>query len=275
MPTPDWARSSGDLWARRWKDTDAALAGLSPHLAEAIRAGAPSGPFKAFELGCGPGSTTLQVADTLPQAEIAACDISAALARIARDRLAGRPNVRILTGDAQAIAPVEAPFDLIFSRHGVMFFDDPVPAFAALRASASRGARFVFSCFRDWDLNDWACDLASTAAGRPLPPPGREPGGFAFADAHYVRTILDASDWQSAEPQSIDFRYVAGSGDAAVERALEFLAELGPAARVLETLPQAERSAARDRMRRVIERHAGRACVAFPAAAWIWTATAR
>jgi SAM-dependent methyltransferase len=271
---PEWATTSGDVWARRWRDTDAALEGLSAPLLSAIGAVAPAGRCKAFEVGCGPGTTTIAVADRWPDMAITACDISAALAGIAEQRAAGTANVRVVTGDAERLAAIEGPFDLFFSRHGVMFFADPIRAFKSLRGAATPGASLIFSCFRSWDLNPWACEVANAAAGRVLPSPGREPGGFAFAEPDYVLDILTSSGWTEAEAVPIPFRYVAGEGDDAVGNAFSFLADLGPASRVLQSLAEEERAAALERMRSVVERHFDGTAVTFDAAAWIWRATA-
>jgi SAM-dependent methyltransferase len=180
----------------------------------------------------------------------------------------------VVLGDAEAVAEREGPFDLIFSRHGVMFFSDPVRAFQSLRRAASPEASLVFSCFQSWAVNIGASELACAAAGRELPAPGREPSGFAFADPDYVWEILASSDWVPSEPQAVDFPYVAGEGEDPVEHALSFLSDIGPAARTLESLTDDERPAALRRMREVIERYFDGATVTFPAAAWIWRAKA-
>ena len=271
---PEWATTSGDIWARRWKDTDAALDALSPHLLSAIAEGAPTGPFHAFEVGCGPGTTTIAVAERWPDAAITACDISPALASIAEHRTVGRANARVLTGDAEALAAAEGPFELIYSRHGVMFFPEPVRAFRALRNAASSGGALVFSCFQGWDLNAWASEVANAAAGRVLPAPGREPSGFAFAEPDHVLEILRASGWTEPEAIPVCFGYAAGEGEHAIDDALSFLADLGPASRVLQSLPEQDRTDALERMRKVIEQHFGGATVVFPAAVWIWRARA-
>ena len=236
---------------------------------------APSAPFRALDIGCGAGSTSDQLARDQPDSNIVGCDLSPALVQLARDRLAGRPNIQIVLGDATIVAGTEGPFDLLFSRHGVMFFEEPVGAFRSLRAAAAPGATLVFSCFQDWQANPWASELASAAANRSLPPPGREAGGFAFAETSYVRQILESAGWSNAEVCPAPFRYVAGDGREAVEQALEFLAEIGPASRMLCELPEADRGAARERMRRVIECHQVDDLVEFPAAAWLWSATAK
>jgi len=270
----DWAAQSGDTWTRRWRETDRGLAELGSKLDVALLESAPRGPFRALDIGCGPGTTSGQLARARPDATIVACDISPSLTRLATERLGAFDHVQAVLGDAEEVAGREAPFDLIFSRHGVMFFDDPVRAFRTFRAAAAPAARLVFSCFQDWEMNAWASELSDAAAGHPLPPPGREPSGFAFADPEYVQMILHSAGWSHSDAQSAPFRYVAGEGEAAVEVALDYLAEIGPAARTILELPEQERSAALARMRHVIENHWDGSKVEFPAAAWIWRASA-
>lgn len=269
----EWATRSGDAWAERWRETDRALSKLGTVLDSAIAAAAPPQPFRALDVGCGPGSTSLALAQARPDASIIACDLSPALAAIAEARVVGS-QVRVIVGDAEALAGSEGPFDLIFSRHGLMFFAEPVRAFRNLREATNAGASLVFSCFQDWDANPWASELASAAAGRTLPPPGREPSGFAFADPDYVRDILQSAGWTDLERRPVPFDYVAADGEAAVDRTLSFLCEIGPASAVVRELPEQEKSGAVDRMRAVIERHFDGGAVEFPAAAWIWSAKA-
>lgn len=270
---PEWSTTSGDAWADRWPEIDHALSGLARVLNPAIKAAAPRRPFRALDIGCGAGSTSLALAEARPDASIVACDLSPALVRIAGERLSGR-SARVLHGDADGVAGREGPFDLIFSRHGVLFFGDPVRAFRGFRAAASAGASLVFSCFQGWNANPWASDLASAAAGRALAPPGREPSGFAFAEPDYVREILSSAGWADAAWRPVQFRYVAAGGEGAVENALSFLSDIGPASRVIRELPEGERGAAIGRMRDVIERHFDGDAVEFPAAAWIYSAMA-
>ena len=270
MKTPDWSGSSGDIWARRWRDTDRALAEVGEALDAAILEAAPQGSFRALDVGCGPGTTSLALAASREDADILGCDLSASLVEIATQRSKAVTNARFVAQDAEQAAAEHGPFDLLYSRHGVMFFEDPVRAFTSFRVAARAGARFVFSCFREWSANPWASELASAAAGREVPPPGREPSGFAFADSDYVSAMLSSAGWEG-EARAVDFNYHAGSS----EEALAFLAELGPAARILEDMDEGQRSQALERMREIIARHDRDGQVMFPAAVWIWTAVAR
>ena len=270
MKSPDWSGSSGDIWARRWRDTDRALAEVGAALDAAILEAAPDGPFRALDVGCGPGTTTLALAGRRADASVIGCDVSQSLVAIARERAEGLENVRFVAEDAEQAAAERGPFDLIFSRHGVMFFADPRRAFATFRSAMKPGGKLVFSCFREWAANPWAAELACAAAGGDVPAPGREPSGFAFAEPDYVRELLTAAGWSDAEPRAVNFDYHAGAPD----EALDFLAELGPAARLLEGVDDAERKAALERMRGVVERHERGGQVVFPGAVWIWSASA-
>ena len=265
---PQWATASGDAWAELWEHTDRGLAGLAPRLLSAMLANAPDGAFRAFDVGCGPASTTIALADARPDAPIVAADISPSLVQVARDRTADMPNVEVVLGDAAVVAGQRGPFDLIFSRHGVMFFPDPVQAFQRLRSATRSGGSLVFSCFQEWAANPWASELAEAVAGHTLPPPGREPSGFAFADPNYVADILASSGWTNAKPTSVPFNYVARS----VDDAMTFLTRIGPASVLLRELAENEQESARDRMRQVLEANLDGTTVSFPAAAWIWSA---
>lgn len=271
---PDWAGASGDIWAERWRDTDRALADVGAALNAAICRAAPPTAFRALDVGCGPGTTALALAAKRADATIVGCDLSHALVAIARQRAAAFADLRFVAEDAEQAARDHGPFDLVFSRHGVMFFANPRCAFRNLRAATAPGGALVFSCFQAWEANPWAADVGSAAAGKELPPPGREPSGFAFAEVEYVRDILENAGWIAAEPVAVEFDYVAGEDPGAVAQALGFLAAIGPAARVIEGMDSAARETALDRMREVIAGHDHGGQVKFPAAAWIWTASA-
>src|SRR3546814_9483017 len=59
------------------------------------------------------------------------------------------------SSDASRAALPAQGFDLLFSRFGVMFFDDPAAAFAHLREALKAGGRLAFVCWRAAAENDW------------------------------------------------------------------------------------------------------------------------
>ena len=273
--SPDWSGVIGDIWARRWRELDHALAGVGEALDATIGDAAPPASFRALDVGCGPGTTSLALAAARPDASILGCDLSSSLVSIAQQRAERVPCCEFIAEDAEKLARERGPFDLIISRHGVMFFDDASRAFRSFRSAATLDGRLVFSCFQNWDANPWASEVASAAAGTRVPPPGREPGGFAFAEVDHVRDILESAGWTSLDHRALTFNYIAGDGTAEVDEALAFLSDVGPASRVIQGLADHAREDALQRMRRAIDAREVDGTVSFPAAAWIWSASAR
>ena len=160
--------------------------------------------------------------------------------------------------------------DLLISRHGVMFFGDPVAAFAHLRGQARPEASLVFSCFRSPAENPWMSQLAAMLPrdDGAAPPDPRAPGPFAFADPAYVEGILADAGWTGIAIQPVDYSYVAGAGDDPVADAMAFLTRIGPASTALDALAEPERTQVRARMATWLEAACEGGVVAFPAAAW-------
>ncbi len=268
----DWTGRVGRTWAAEWQRTDRSFANLSPHLDAAIHSAAPTGPFHAIDIGCGAGATSLALADARPDATVTGLDLSADLIRTARTRAGDCGAVTFHHGDAIAMAPQIPPADLIVSRHGVMFFADPVAAFATLRTAASPSARLVFSCFRDRSDNVWASDLIEQVTGtRPQSAAGYAPGPFGFADRTATAAILTQAGWSVDSATRIDFAYIAGAGPDPVADAADFFHQIGPLASALK---DAADPSLDDRLKSALQRYTADGIVALPASAWIWRATA-
>jgi SAM-dependent methyltransferase len=269
--TFDWAGHNGDVWAEEWRRTDRSFVNLSPRLDAAILAAAPE-QGKAIDIGCGAGGTAMALAARRPNLAITGIDLSPALVDVARERAAGIPNLSFRVADAQDLG--EAGADLLFSRHGVMFFDDPVAGFAALRATVVPGARLVFSCFRARADNQWAL-VVDAAVGNPDPAPSAyAPGPFGLADRAFTSEMLARAGWQ-AEAHPIDFAYVAGEGADPVADALDFFSRIGSGARAMADATPERRAAMRSALGTVLADHVEGDAVTFAGGAWIWVATAR
>lgn len=269
----DWQGRVGDAWAQEWRRTDRSLADLSRHLDAAILALAPE-TGRALDIGAGAGATSLALAGAGPGLHVHGVDLSADLVAVARTRAAaaGLDNLDFAVADA-SVLPRGPLHDLAVSRHGVMFFPDPALAFAALHRAAVPGAPLVFSCFRPAHDNGWAVALAE-AVGQPVSPPGTAPGPFAFADPGHVTAILSGAGWRNAAVQPVDFTYVAGGGPDPVEDALAFFRRIGPVARLLADAPASGLADLLDRLRAMLASRCRNGTVAFPAAAWLWSAQA-
>jgi SAM-dependent methyltransferase len=269
----DWIGRVGGVWASEWRRTDRSFGALAQRLDAAILAIAPE-TGRALDIGCGAGATSLALAAARPRLAVTGVDLSPAQLTVARERAAACANLDFAEGDVLAVAAKRAPIDLFVSRHGVMFFADPVSAFAALHAAAAPGARLVFSCFRDPSENRWANDFVVAVTGSPPAPRAGAPGPFAFADRNRVAAILGRAGWTGAAAEPVDYAWRAGAGDDPIADALSFFTRIGPAAPLLRELPLAPREAALARIAAVCEQHRADDAVDFPAAAWLWTARA-
>ena len=269
----DWTGSVGGVWASEWQGTDRSFGDLARRLDAVILAAAPD-TGRVLDIGCGAGTTSLALAVTRPHLAVVGADLSADQIAVARERVGGLANLRFVEGDVLRVAAANGPFDLMVSRHGVMFFADPVAAFAALHAAASPGAALVFSCFREPAANAWATEIAAAVTGAVPAPRSDTPGPFAFAEAARIHQVLSDAGWSIIDLTPVDYASLIGAGDDPVSDAVRFFSRIGPAAPLLRALPPGPREAALERVAKVCAARRAGNTIAFPAAAWLCSAQA-
>jgi SAM-dependent methyltransferase len=227
---------------------------------------------RVLDIGCGGGVTSAELARQVgPNGEVVGVDVSDVILDVARQRYAGVANLRFDAGDAQSMALPARAFDLITSRFGVMFFEDPVAAFGNLRASLGSGGRLVFMCWRTPPENPWMTMPAAAVFGvlGPPPPPDPEaPGPFAFGAADRVRRILGESGFVDIALEPIDVPVDLGS----IERAVRLMSELGPAAALLEDASEKDRARAIEAVAAALRPFATADGLKLPSAAWVVSA---
>ncbi|QNA82822.1 class I SAM-dependent methyltransferase [Sphingomonas sp. So64.6b] len=267
-----WNDRAGRTWAELNTMLDDLLRPVQDLLVEQV-ATAPAS--RVLDVGCGGGGTTLAVARHLaPDHECLGIDISAPLiaAAGARAAAAGLDRVRFLRADAQTHDFAGARFDTILSRFGVMFFDDPVAAFANLRRAALPGARLVFAAWRGAADNPFMTTAETAAASviSTIPPRGADgPGQFAFADPAYVRDILTRSGWTA-----IDIRPVDPVCHLPERDLMTYATRLGPVGLLLQDLAVEDRAQVIAAIRAAFARYVHGDDVRFTAACWLVTARA-
>lgn len=276
---PDSYDEQTRLWngpaGRAWVDAQAVLDQmLKPLEVPLVEAAAAAAVGSVLDVGCGTGSTTLAVARLVgPQGHCVGIDVSAPMIAAARARAerAGAP-VRFIRADAQTHPFEAARYDIILSRLGVMFFADPVAAFANLRRAARRGAGLHFVVWRSAAENPFMTTAERAAA--PLLPnlPVRRPdapGQFAFAEARKVHRILAESGWGEIDMRPID---VACSLPA--DELVPYLTRLGPVGLALAEADERSRIAVAERLRPAFDPYVQGAEVRFTAACWLVSARA-
>lgn len=178
---------------------------------------------RVLDVGCGGGLLAIAAARAVaPSGAVVGFDLSEPLTRLAIGRAAdaGVRNVTFAVGDAQSDRIAGGPFDAVQSQFGVMFFADPVAAFAHMRAHMKDGGRLAFACWQPASQNTW---FQGSVMAKYAPPPaptangGPPPGPFAFGDADYVRTILRSAGFQPSAHKLAAFE-VAVPDDTLAER---------------------------------------------------------
>lgn len=266
----DWQGKTGDTWAQEWRRTDRSFS----HLTEQLLAKTRGFAFdRVLDIGCGAGELSLAIARGRPEVRVVGVDVSPDLIAAAKERGAHRANASFELADAAdwQCGPDAAP-ELLVSRHGVMFFDDPPAAFANLAQQAADGASLLFSCFQAQSKNAVFAEIIRLLPEAQAAPDPDAPGPFAFADSTRVETILTHGGWHQMQMTPIDFPMIVGAGENAIEDAVAYFSRIGPAARAMADFDTGARTRFLDRVRTLAERYCTGNIVALPAAAWVVTA---
>lgn len=272
MQVTEWEGRVGRKWADEWRRTDRSFGGLTDQLLARVR---QENFHNVLDIGCGAGELSLAIGRNHSGCTIVGVDVSQDLVTTARQRADHHANVEFELANAANWSREGFSPDLLVSRHGVMFFEEPVAAFSHFLGIAAPNARLLFSCFRDVAENPWASEIASLLPPElDSPPQSMVPGPFAFADQGAVRTMLEQAGWRDIHFEAVDFAYIAGAGDDAVEDALSYFLAIGPAAGGAAMMEDEARDAFVKRLQDYLTRNRSGNLVALRAAAWIVSARA-
>jgi SAM-dependent methyltransferase len=262
-----WNTVAGETWARFQEQLDRQVEPLGLAAMDAL---APRDGEQVIDIGCGCGQTSLALASRVaPTGTVVGVDISKPMLAVARSR--PRPTASLALTfrqlDAQTDDLGRGVFDAAFSRFGVMFFSDPVAAFANIKASLKPRGRLAFVCWRSLGENPWM--QAPLQAALPFippvtPPDPTAPGPFAFADADRVRAILIKAEFPSVTVNPLDVPI--GGGD--IEETLKVTLRVGPLGAALREHPELAEVVA-DAVRKTLSAYVTPNGVMMPAATWI------
>lgn len=268
----DWNGVAGEHWAAEQENTDRLIRAFGE---AALRAAGAKPGERVMDVGCGCGDTSLELAKAVgAQGSVLGLDVSAPMLAVARRRAAGMANVTFMEGDA-AKAELPGPFHLLYSRFGVMFFDDPAGAFSHMRKAMAPGGRLAFACWKMAKDNPWAmipAMAARQAIAADMPPADpNAPGPFAFGDRARLTGILETAGFRDVATEPFEAPMYLGSS---ARSAAEGATRIGPASRMA-------REAGKDKLPAITD--AIEAALAPVAAAdgsislpgWIWVVTGR
>ena len=267
-----WNEVAGAKWVRNQARLDQLMAPLGEAL---LNAAAPRRGERALDVGCGCGDLALRLAAALGrEGGVTAIDVSRPMLAHAATRdaaLENRDRARIDWIEADASTQALTPeFDLVTSRFGIMFFDDPPAAFARLRRALKPGGRFAVLAWRGRAEVEWMQKpLEWLAPLLPMPElSDGEPGPFGLADGQRTRAVLEDAGFAAVTAERLDHAIVIGTD---LDDAVAMLAETGPAAGAIREAEPVVQEEARRRLREHLADHVGADDeVRLGAACWIY-----
>jgi len=209
---------------------------------------------RVIDIGCGTGDTLLAFAKIVgPTGAVLGVDVSVPMLDFARHRAAEAMfgNAAFVLADAASYAFRRQWADLVYSRFGVMFFDDPIGAFANIRGGMKVGGRLTFVCFRTMPESSWF--RVPIEAARPHVPPQPPvdplaPGMFSFAREERLRGILSKAGFREVALKAIDVP-IDGKD---VTQSLAFVTQAGPLPALFENASAEQRIRATEAVRNAL-----------------------
>jgi SAM-dependent methyltransferase len=267
-----WNGQAGEHWSRFHQRYDELLGGYG---SAAIARADPKPGERFVDVGCGAGATTLEIGRSVSaEGSVLGVDLSGPMLRTARRRARkeGVTNVRFVQADAANYRFESGSIDGVVSRFGIMFFDDPVRAFAHMGRALRPGGRLAIVCWQEGLANEWITVPGGALAQHlPVPQLG-DPGGpglFAFADATFVRSTLEDAGFAEIELESLIIPQRFGHD---VDDALWFMMQTQIAASMLGGADLQQVDAAVQAVRHALESHVREDGVYLDGAAWLVSA---
>ena len=273
-----WTNRTGPAWFANHDIFKAVFAPVSSAVIDAV---GPVAERVVLDVGCGTGALSRVVADR--GGTPVGADISTTMIEGARQIY---PELRFEVLDVQeADLATLAPggFDAVVSEFGVMFFDDPIAAFANVAAAMRPRASLAFACWRSLAENSMFTLgthlLAERLPEPPAPQNPHQPGPTAFADRDYVQRVLDVAGWLDIDIAPLDVNLHFGTnGSDGVEERLAVILSGSTGALAAETLRpalgDARWEALLDDVRDEVRTSIVDGAVQFPGCIWIARATA-
>lgn len=254
MDSNDWTSWRAQKWKAQLGAMQATLAEIDQALISQLDL---RKPLSVLDIGCGGGGTTQGIANASAQgSSVQGLDISSLLVEVARERSAepGRQLAFEVT-DLEHDQQTRGPYDLLVSRFGVMFFQDPERAFANLARWTRPQAELLFAVWGSAKDSPAIASIRSVVAERiALPEPKVDgPGPFRYGDPAKLLAALSSTGFCELEVEEKLFSLPVGGGVGAKEAAAFAPSSYSNYA---ELLAQAEPEIATEVTAKVIEHYA-------------------
>lgn len=267
----EWAGAMGDKWLANIDGFEGMIASVGAALMSKA-AFAPG--ERVVDIGCGGGATTVEIGQAVgPEGEALGIDVSEPLLATARQRAGGAGNVHFLAADAGTIA-LDSPRDRLFSRFGIMFFNDFAGAFANIRKMLRPSGRADFSAWAPASENGWIVEMqAILAAHVALPKPApHAPGPFALQDIDFARPLMEDAGFRAVTFDLWRGEQLVGGRGAGPEQAADFVLNAMSFRDALKDQPAKVLDQVRRELIALFTAHHRDGAVRMPAGAWLISA---
>ncbi len=263
-----WNGYEGEHWAAHYDRYDAVNDGFNEALLDAATI---SEHARVLDLGCGNGQLTRAAARRARFGQVTGIDLSDPMLARARERAKAEtvPNVSFERGDVQVYPFRDGSFDVALSRFGVMFFADPVAAFANVGRALRPGGRLAFlgmTALSGTDLGT-VFDAMAPHLPRPTGPDGTGP--TSFADPARTRSVLADAGFRDIACTRVEADQIWGRD---VADAAEFITGWGPVKFHLHQATPDDAARAVDALTAALRRFAEPGAVRLRGTAWLVTA---
>lgn len=258
----------GTAWVNVEDYIDRMMTPLSAVALEAVNAKPDD---RIIDIGCGCGTTSFSLGAN--GAAVWGVDISKKMIDRAKQKDNAAGNVVFSVNDA-ANQQYTPDHTVVFSRFGVMFFADPVKAFANILSALVPGGRLVFLCWQLPAANPWLSIAA--AALQPFqpanaPPPDPEaPGPFRFGVPDYTQEVLSSAGFTNIAMQPVVKDLHMGD---TIDELMRFQSNIGPLSGLLETLDKSRHADATAAVRDAFAAKEDSNGINLEASTWLVTAT--
>ena len=179
----NWDGDAGAFWTDNAERFDR---GVAAYRSPFLNAAAIEETTTVLDIGCGSGQTTRDAARRASGGSALGVDLSSSMIALARRRAQQEQlgNATFVQADAQVHPFSPQSVDLVLSRHGAMFFGDPVAAFTNIVHALRPDGRLVLLTWQPFDRNEFIhAILASLTVAGPVPiPPSDAPSPVALGD---------------------------------------------------------------------------------------------
>jgi SAM-dependent methyltransferase len=178
---------------------------------------------------------------------------------LARERAAaaGADDTEFIEADAQVHPFGDGRFDVVISRNGLMFFDDPDAGFANLARALRSGGRLAFTAPQGLDRNEWIMVAGAAAAPHIGMPEGIAPGApgpLGLADPDRTTRILEGAGFTEVTLEDLTLPMHIGDD---VDDTLSFILSIPFVRDLLAAAPAPKQDAAVEAVRTALGPYAG------------------